>query len=57
MQCLKRYQNSFKDCADKQQLEIVDEIAYPAIAKPEMGQGVAFFDRLRGLVATGFFYQ
>ena len=55
MQCLKRYQNSFKDCTEKQQLEIVDEIAYPAIAKPEMGQGVAFFDRLRGLVATGFF--
>jgi gluconate 2-dehydrogenase gamma chain len=55
MQCLKRHGNSFKDCTDKQQLAMVDDIAYPAIAKPEMGQGVTFFDRLRGLVATGFF--
>lgn len=55
MQCLKRYQAAFRDCTEKQQLEMVDEIAYPAIAKPEMKQGVAFFDRLRGLVATGFF--
>jgi hypothetical protein len=55
MQCLKRYENSFKDCTEKQQSEMVDEIAYPATAKPDMGQGVAFFDRLRGLVATGFF--
>jgi len=34
---------------------LVDEIAYPAKAKPGMKQGVAFFDRMRGLVATGFF--
>jgi len=55
MQCLKRYNNSFKDCTKQQQLEMVDEIAYPAKAKPGMKQGVAFFDRIRGLVATGFF--
>jgi gluconate 2-dehydrogenase gamma chain len=55
MQCLKRYGNAFKDCNSKQQLELVDEIAYPAKAKPEMKQGVAFFDRMRNLVATGFF--
>jgi hypothetical protein len=55
MQSLKRYSNTFKDCTGKQQLELVDEIAYPAKAKPEMKQGVAFFDRMRGLVATGFF--
>ena len=55
MQCLKRYNNSFKDCTNAQQLQLVDEIAYPAKAKPGMKQGVAFFDRMRGLVATGFF--
>ena len=55
MQCLKRYNNSFKDCDSKQQLEMVDEIAYPAKAKPEMAQGVAFFDRMRSLTASGFF--
>jgi hypothetical protein len=55
MQCLGRYNNSFKDCNSKQQIAIIDEIAYPAKAKPEMQQGVAFFDRIRSLTATGFF--
>lgn len=55
LQCLNRYQNPFKDCNKQQQTEMVDAIAYPANAKPEMMQGVAFFDRLRGLTATGFF--
>jgi hypothetical protein len=55
MQCLKRYDRSFVDCTKQQQIEIVDAIAYPAKAKPGMKQGVAFFDRMRGLTATGFF--
>jgi gluconate 2-dehydrogenase subunit 3-like protein len=55
MQCLKRYSNAFKDCDAKQQIEIVDEIAYPGKAKPENAQGVAFFERMRSLTATGFF--
>ena len=55
IKCLNRYNNSFKDCPSAQQLEIVNEIAYPAKAKPEMQQGVAFFDRMRSLTATGFF--
>ena len=36
-------------------MSIIDEIAYPAKAKPEMQQGVAFFDRMRSLTASGFF--
>jgi len=55
LQSFKRYNNPFKDCTKQQQLELVDQIAYPANAKPDMKQGVAFFDKLRGLVATGFF--
>ena len=55
MQCFKRYNNSFKDCDSKQQIEMVDEMAYPAKAKPDMKPGVAFFDRMRSLTATGFF--
>jgi gluconate 2-dehydrogenase gamma chain len=53
--CMKRFEKKFADCLKAQQLEIVDEIAYPAKAKPEMSQGVAFFNSMRGLVATGFF--
>jgi gluconate 2-dehydrogenase gamma chain len=55
VQCMKRYEKAFKDCNSTQQLEIVDEIAYPAKAKPEMKQGVAFFSLMRNLTATGFY--
>lgn len=55
MQMLNRYNNTFKDCTAEQQLAIVNEIAYPGKAKPEMQQGVAFFSRIRSLTATGFF--
>jgi gluconate 2-dehydrogenase gamma chain len=55
MQCLSRYQNSFAECNSKQQMEIVDEIAWPKKAKPEMKQGVSFFNLMRNLTATGFY--
>jgi len=55
MQCLTRYNKSFKDCNSSQQIEMVDEIAYPKKAKPAMAPGVAFFNKLRNLVASGFY--
>jgi gluconate 2-dehydrogenase gamma chain len=55
IQCLNRYNNAFSDCTKQQQIEMVDAIAYPAKAKPEMQQGVAFFNRMRDLTASGFF--
>ncbi len=55
MQCLKRYEKSFKDCTTQQQIEMVDEIAYPKKAKPEMSAGVSFFNLMRDLVSTGFY--
>ncbi len=55
MHCLKQYEKAFKDCDAKQQIAIVDEIAYPQKAKPEVKQGVAFFNLMRDLVATGFY--
>jgi gluconate 2-dehydrogenase gamma chain len=55
MQCLKRYEKPFRNCDQKQQMEIVDEIAWPKKAKPEMAQGVAFFNLVRNLTATGFY--
>jgi len=53
--CLKRHEKAFKDCSKEQQLKLVDEIAYPSLAKPDMQQGVAFFNRMRSLTASGFF--
>ncbi len=55
MQCLNRYNRAFKDCSGGQQIEIIDQIAYPKKAKPEMAQGVAFFNKMRDLVASGFY--
>ena len=51
----KRFNNAFKDCSASQQIQIVDDIAYPLKAKPEMKQGVAFFNLMRNLTATGFY--
>lgn len=54
-QCLKRYQNVFAKCNNGQQIELVDAIAYPKKAKPEMKPGVSFFNLMRNLTATGFY--
>ncbi|MFN5134762.1 MAG: gluconate 2-dehydrogenase subunit 3 family protein [Chitinophagaceae bacterium] len=55
LECFERYQKAFKDCDSKQQSEMIDAIAYPEKAKPEMKQGVAFFNLMRNLTATGFY--
>jgi hypothetical protein len=55
LQCLNRYGNAFTDCTHDQQMEMVNEIAFPKKAKPEMLQGVAFFNLMRNLTATGFY--
>jgi len=55
LQCFNRYQNAFTNCSKLQQIEMVDEIAYPKKAKPEMKQGVGFFNLVRNLTATGFY--
>lgn len=55
LQCLRRYNTDFVSCTAQQQLEMVDDIAFPELAKPEMNPGVVFFNRMRDLTATGFF--
>ena len=55
IQCLNRYNNTFKDATAEQQLEMVNDIAWPENVKPGMEQGVAFFNRMRDLTASGFF--
>jgi len=57
MECLKRFEKTFKDCTSQQQIELVDLIAYPEKAKGNatLSQGVAFFSLMRNLTATGFY--
>ena len=52
---IKRFGKDFVSITAKQQIEIVDDIAYPAKAKPEFSQGVSFFSLMRNLTATGFY--
>lgn len=65
MESLKRFGKAFKDSDAKQQIEIVEDIAYPEVdgaisknkrtIKPGMQQGIAFFSKMRDLVMTGFY--
>jgi gluconate 2-dehydrogenase gamma chain len=55
LQSIKRFGHAFTDCTAQQQLQIVDDIAYPEKARPEMKQGVSFFSLMRNLTATGFY--
>lgn len=55
LQSNKQFGKPFTDVSAQQQLQLVDQIAYPAKAKPDMKQGVAFFNLMRNLTATGFY--
>jgi hypothetical protein len=55
VQSLKQFNKAFVDCTEKERIAIVDQIAYPKKAKPEMAQGVAFFNLMRNLTASGFY--
>jgi gluconate 2-dehydrogenase gamma chain len=69
VQSLKRFNKPFIECDHTQQINIVDDIAYPEIvykengkditrgkkAKPEMAQGIAFFSLMRDLTTSGFY--
>ncbi|TDX01502.1 gluconate 2-dehydrogenase subunit 3 family protein [Dinghuibacter silviterrae] len=55
LQCLERYGQAFTGCTHDQQIQLIDQIAYPGKADPAMQQGVAFFSRLRDLTASGFY--
>jgi hypothetical protein len=55
IQSYNRFQHPFVKTQAAQQLSLIDEIAYPKKAKPEMMQGVAFFNLMRDLTASGFF--
>lgn len=55
MQSFKRFEKPFKDCSAQQQIEIVDEIAYPKKVKPENKVGANFFGLMRNLTISGFY--
>jgi hypothetical protein len=54
-ECRQRFGKTFVDASDAQRRQVLDDIAWPRRAKPEMSHGVAFFNRFRDMTAAGFF--
>ncbi len=54
-ECRARHGKAFADLAAAEQTALLDQIAYPARTRPEMAAGVAFFNRFRDLVCSGFY--
>lgn len=55
LHCMNKYGEPFLKLDDTKKIEVVDSIAYPLKAKPEMTQGVTFFNLMRNLTLTGFY--
>jgi hypothetical protein len=53
-ECQRRFGKTFVECAHEQQTALLDDIAWPARARPELSHGVAFFNNIRDLTASGF---
>ena len=53
-ECRERFSRPFVDCAGGERTAVLDDIAWPEKARPEMTQGAAFFTLFRDLVASGF---
>ena len=54
-ECNKRCGTTFIAASDVQRRQLLDDIAFPSKAKPEMSYGVSFFDRFRDMTASGFY--
>jgi len=52
---ISRFGKGFTLATKAQQIQIIDDIAYPQKAKPIHSQGVAFFNMMRNLTASGFY--
>ena len=51
----RRFQQPFLQCTEEQRSAVLDDIAWPARARPEHVAAAAFFCRLRDLTAAAFF--
>lgn len=53
-ECHRRFDRPFIRCSAAEKTAVLDDIAWPDRARPEMSQGVAFFNSFRDLTASGF---
>ena len=54
VECQRRVDKTFLNCTGAERSAVLDDIAWPAKAKPEFAHGVAFFSNFRDLTASGF---
>ena len=54
-ECVSRFEKTFTACSPAERTQVLDDIAWPGKAKPELSHGVAFFNSFRDLTASGFF--
>ncbi|HEY2825047.1 MAG TPA: gluconate 2-dehydrogenase subunit 3 family protein [Gemmatimonadales bacterium] len=54
-ECVTRFGKRFILCTEANRKTVLDDIAWPAKARPEMTAGVQFFNRFRDLTASGFY--
>lgn len=55
LKAVRMFDKPFAEASPLQRLELVELVAYPEQTTPENTQGVAFFNLMRNLTATGFF--
>jgi len=53
-ECVTRFDKTFVNCTDAERTQVLDAIAWPQTAAPELSHGVAFFNSFRDLTASGF---
>lgn len=53
-QCVEAHGRTFSHCSEEERRALLDRIAYPRDASPEISHGVAFFNSFRDLTASGF---
>ena len=54
VQCKRRFGSPFVECAVEQRTELLDDLAWPERARPELSHGFPFFTSFRDLTASGF---
>lgn len=52
--CQRRFDKPFVQCADSERTAVLDDVAWPGRAAPERAHGVAFFSSFRDLTAAGY---
>jgi gluconate 2-dehydrogenase gamma chain len=53
-ECFERFSKTFVQAAETERSAVLNDIAWPKKAKPDMSQGVAFFNMFRDMTASGF---